>query len=245
MRVLSVSLIAFALVASTVAAEAPPKEEMGRFVMVLLRPGDPNAPQEPGAQEAHHARMQELMKAGTLLAAGQVTGSDDLFGIGILSVGTVEEAQRLFADDPLFRSGRYRVELHPWMAATGILRPGMPHEQMEEVPFGFLRRPADAPTFSDEKLKELQAGHMANINAMAATGDLVWAGPFLDDGTLRGVLIFRAGTADRVREAVAKDPAVQAGRLALDVVTWSIPKGSFPERPGTAGTAPPPGAPTR
>ncbi len=70
---------------------------------------------------------------------------------------------------------------------------------------------------------------MANIRAMAASGDLVIAGPLGDDGPLRGVFVFRTTDLARVRELVARDPAVKAGRLGAELYPWRVPEGTLPE----------------
>ena len=100
----------------------------------------------------------------------------------------------------------------------------------ERVTFGLLRRPENAPQFPPEKLKEIQKGHMANIEAMAASGDLVIAGPFGDDGTLRGVFVFRGTDEAHLREIAAPDTAIQTGRLVLDLYRWVVPAGTLPPR---------------
>jgi len=41
------------------------------------------------------------------------------------------------------------------------------------------------------EVKAIQQGHMENIQRMARIGKLVLAGPFTDDGDLRGVFVFR------------------------------------------------------
>ena len=71
----------------------------------------------------------------------------------------------------------------------------------------------------------LQAAHLAHIKSMAATGKLLGAGPFLDDGTLRGVLIFKADSIGAARDLEAGDPAVASGRLKLELETWLGPVG--------------------
>ncbi len=70
---------------------------------------------------------------------------------------------------------------------------------------------------SPEEAKQLQAGHMANIQAYATMGKLQIAGPFMDDGDWRGIFIL--DVPDRVAaEAMCNDdPAVKAGRLACEV----------------------------
>ena len=64
---------------------------------------------------------------------------------------------------------------------------------------------------------------------MADSGELVIAGPVERGGDLRGILIFRTGDADRIEELVAEDPAIQAGRLVLELHRWTVPKQCFPE----------------
>ena len=57
---------------------------------------------------------------------------------------------------------------------------------------------------------------------------LVVAGPFGDDGILRGIFIFKVGTIEEARELAATDPAVKAGRLALDIHPFVVPEGILP-----------------
>lgn len=66
----------------------------------------------------------------------------------------------------------------------------------------------------------LQAAHMANIHRMAEEGSLVLAGPFMDDGDLRGIYVFNVSTVEEARALTATDPAVKAGRLAMELHPW-------------------------
>lgn len=67
---------------------------------------------------------------------------------------------------------------------------------------------------------ELQQAHMANINRMAEEGDLVLAGPFLDSGEIRGIYLFNVETLEQARELTETDPAIQAGRLVMELHPW-------------------------
>jgi uncharacterized protein YciI len=57
---------------------------------------------------------------------------------------------------------------------------------------------------------------------------LVAAGPFGDDGQLRGIFVFRVASLDEAKALTASDPAVQAGRLAMDIHQWMVPDGVLP-----------------
>ncbi len=69
----------------------------------------------------------------------------------------------------------------------------------------------------------LQRAHLDNIRRMAEEGRLVLAGPFLDGGEVRGIYVFDAATVEEARELTATDPAVQAGRLVMELHPWYGP----------------------
>jgi uncharacterized protein YciI len=73
---------------------------------------------------------------------------------------------------------------------------------------------------------QIQKEHMENINRMAAEGKLNVAGPFLDDGEMRGIYIFDSGNEDEVRKLVEADAAVKAGRLTYEIHPWMTQKGT-------------------
>ena len=100
--------------------------------------------------------------------------------------------------------------------------------ELESYAFVLLRRPADAPDLPEDELDRIQQQHLAHLAAMAAEGKLLAAGPFSDqeDESLRG-LCFYATSVEEARELAGRDPAVQAGRLAADVMTWSTKKGTI------------------
>jgi uncharacterized protein YciI len=73
---------------------------------------------------------------------------------------------------------------------------------------------------------KIQKAHLENINRMAASGKLNVAGPFLDEGEMRGIFIFDSGNEDEVRRLVENDPAVKAGRLTYEIHPWMTEKGT-------------------
>tara|TARA_Y100001972_G_scaffold127583_1_gene184883 strand:- start:6958 stop:7437 length:480 start_codon:yes stop_codon:yes gene_type:complete len=66
----------------------------------------------------------------------------------------------------------------------------------------------------------LQRAHLDNITRMAEEGKLVLAGPFLDDGEVRGIYIFAVETIEEAKALTTTDPAIQAGRLIMDLHPW-------------------------
>lgn len=67
---------------------------------------------------------------------------------------------------------------------------------------------------------ELQAAHMTNIGRLAEEGKLVMAGPFLDDGDVRGIYIFDVETVEEAKALTETDPAIKAGSLVMELHPW-------------------------
>jgi len=89
---------------------------------------------------------------------------------------------------------------------------------------GFLRK---GPSWSGDDTMEnrkLQEAHLANILRLRNEGKLLVAGPFLDGGDLRGLYVFKVGTAEEAKALVATDPAVVSGHLIFELHPWYAAK---------------------
>jgi uncharacterized protein YciI len=70
--------------------------------------------------------------------------------------------------------------------------------------------------------------HLAHLRSMWVAGKMVIAGPLLDDGATRGLAIYKVGSIEEARALASDDPAVKAGRLAVEVHPWMVQKGILP-----------------
>ncbi len=66
----------------------------------------------------------------------------------------------------------------------------------------------------------LQRAHLDNISKMAEEGKLSLAGPFMDDGEVRGIYIFNVKTVEEAEALTNSDPAIKAGRLEMELHPW-------------------------
>ena len=49
---------------------------------------------------------------------------------------------------------------------------------------------------------------------------LVLAGPFLDEGDIRGIYIFNVDTIEEAKKLTNSDPAIKAGSLIMELHPW-------------------------
>ena len=110
------------------------------------------------------------------------------------------------------------------LAAAVSLAEDMPMP-MSNYWFGVLRRGPSWTPGRTARTDSIQAGHRANIGHMAAAGSLLSAGPFMRGGDWRGIFIFRADSVEKLRAMAAQDPAIESGRLVLDLYPWLAPAG--------------------
>jgi uncharacterized protein YciI len=117
--------------------------------------------------------------------------------------------------------------MHPWWSEDIFKKPAKPMK-LVQMYFAFLTRGEKWTPEQTPATEEIQKGHMANINRLAEMKKLIAAGPFGDDGRLRGIFVFRVGSSEEAKTLIETDPAVQAGRLAMEIHPWMVPDGILP-----------------
>ena len=168
-------------------------------------------------QKLHIASLEKLHSDGKLLMAGPLGDAGRLRGIVVLNVPSLDDVKACFKDDPYVKMGRMEMEAYKWITTRGdIKEPHLP-VSMEEYRVGLIKKGSSWSSESTADSQKLQDGHMANIRKMAASGALALAGPLADAGELRGIFIFRTKDEREIKSMVAEDPAVQAGRLQVEL----------------------------
>lgn len=110
---------------------------------------------------------------------------------------------------------------------------------LEAFELVLLRRPEDATPYPDDVLERIQREHLAYYAGLRESGQVVTNGPVIDqpDPSLRGLAFYRTGSLDRSRALAEADPAVRAGRLTVEIMTWWFPPGTMAQ-PGRAVSVP-------
>jgi uncharacterized protein YciI len=100
-----------------------------------------------------------------------------------------------------------------------------PKYEMDRYVVVILRKGPKWTAGKTPESQKLQQQHLAHIQAMAKTGNLIVAGPFTaNNEDARGIFIFKT-TPEEAREMAEGDPAVKAGQLKIDVYPWMAARG--------------------
>lgn len=97
---------------------------MKKYVMAFLKRG-PNqsvdSVQRSELQRAHLDNINRLANEGKLVLAGPFFGNDDLRGIYIFNVQSIEEARLLTNTDPSIKAGVLTMELREWYGSAALM----------------------------------------------------------------------------------------------------------------------------
>lgn len=205
---------------------------MFQFQVALMKRG-PKWSAEPGRERAemrrrHIAHLRSMLEANKLMIAGAIGEDNELVEVHIFRAKSAEEATAWLNEDPAVAAGYLVPELHPWWSEDVMKKPTTPPAQFTTAYLAFLTRGDKWTAERTPATEALQKGHMDNIQRLADMKKLVVAGPFGDNGKLRGLFVFKVNSIDEARSLAATDPAVQAGRLALQIHPWTVPEGILP-----------------
>ena len=232
MKLLVISLLLVLNLTALLAQEKPaPAFKMVEFHMALLKRGPKwsaeNTPQRKEVIAQHLAYFTSLVDTGKAVIGGPLTDESEIRGLYVLRAKSASEAREWADADPAVKAGYFSVEMHPWWSEEVMKKAASPMK-MTTAYIGFLSRGAKWTPEKTPKTEELQKAHIANINRLAETKKLVVAGPFGDNGQLRGIFVFKVGSLEEAKELAATDPSVQAGRLSIDMHPWLVPEGILP-----------------
>jgi uncharacterized protein YciI len=232
-RIAVILLLCLVLFASTSFAQQKEENKLVQFHMAILKKGPKwdgkFEPQQSPVLKEHVAYFLSLLFSGKAVAGGPFADSTDLAGIYILRAQSAEEARTWVDADPAVRGGLFTAEMHPWWSEDIFKKANTPLS-LDMMYLGFLKRGPNRKEGDGEspEIQELQKAHIANINRLGEMKKLVMAGPFGDDGDLRGIFVFRVGSKKEAEELTATDPMIKIDRLRLELHSWRVPAGVIP-----------------
>ncbi|MEZ5055458.1 MAG: YciI family protein [Saprospiraceae bacterium] len=106
---------------------------MKKYVMAFLKRGpnrDRDSAEAAALQRAHMENINRMAEEGTLIVAGPFFGNDDLRGIYIFDVRSIEEAEALTNTDPAIKAGSLEMELKEWYGPAALMAIADLHEKL-------------------------------------------------------------------------------------------------------------------
>ncbi|MBT8196289.1 MAG: hypothetical protein KJO64_07665 [Bacteroidia bacterium] len=111
---------------------------MKKYVIAFLKRG-PNRSQDSVTraelQKGHMENIGRLADERILVLAGPFFGDDDLRGIYIFDVQTIEEAEALTNTDPAIQQGSLIMELKPWYGSAALMQVNDIHSKLAKIKF--------------------------------------------------------------------------------------------------------------
>ena len=98
------------------------KYGMKQYIFVFLKRGKTKFEEKERATllKGHMETIGRLAKEGKLVLAGPFSDNQDVRGIYIIDVKTVEEAQKLVESDPSIKAGLFEIEMRPWYGSAAL-----------------------------------------------------------------------------------------------------------------------------
>ena len=108
---------------------------MKQYVMAFLKSGSvkiTDTEKRAELQRAHLKNIMRLAEEGFLIVAGPFLDDQEIRGIFIFNVESVEEARALAETDPAVKAGTLVLELHPWYGSAALLEIPEIHTKLEK-----------------------------------------------------------------------------------------------------------------
>jgi uncharacterized protein YciI len=108
---------------------------MKKYVMAFLSTG-PNKIEDSTARQqlqmAHLKNIVRLAGEGKLVLAGPFMDDQNIRGIFIFNVESVEEARKLTETDPAIKAGTLQMDLRPWYGSAALVEVMRIHKTIEK-----------------------------------------------------------------------------------------------------------------
>ena len=106
---------------------------MKKYVLAFLKRGpnqDLDSLRKMELQAAHMANITRMAEEGKLVLAGPFFGNDDLRGIYIFDVQSLQEAEELTNSDPAVQAGSLVMELKEWYGSAALVGVNETHNKL-------------------------------------------------------------------------------------------------------------------
>jgi len=107
---------------------------MKTYIMVFLKEGLTKLKDSVARAELQNAHLKNIMRLaaeGKLIIAGPFLDDQEIKGIFIFNVSTIDEAQKLSETDPAIKAGTLIMELHLWYSSAALVETVEIHKKIQ------------------------------------------------------------------------------------------------------------------
>lgn len=110
---------------------------MKHYVLAILKPGKAkvDSAESSRLQLAHLKNIQRLAEEKKLVVAGPFLDRQNMNGLFVFNVATLEEARALADSDPAVKAGIFELELHPWYCSAALVEVPELHKKLQKKSF--------------------------------------------------------------------------------------------------------------
>ncbi|HLY68631.1 MAG TPA: YciI family protein [Puia sp.] len=108
---------------------------MKKYIFAFLKAGKVKVEDTAMAakiQSAHLKNILRLATEGKLILAGPFLDNQNIRGIFIFNVESIEEAKKLTETDPAIKAGVLEMELRPWYGPAALIETVRIHKSLEK-----------------------------------------------------------------------------------------------------------------
>jgi uncharacterized protein YciI len=108
---------------------------MKQYVFAILREGKAKRPEAKELEKLQAGHLKNIMRLGDegkLVLAGPFLDEQEMRGLFIFNVKTVEEAKKLVESDPMVAGGYLEVEFHPWYGSAALMDVVPAHKKLQK-----------------------------------------------------------------------------------------------------------------
>ncbi len=205
-----------------------PAFQLETFYMAIMTKTDNFKANVANSQaKSQQQYWQSVAAKGDLILGGPSAANDSLAAAFVFRAADKTAAEKVANADPFVQQKLWTAFILPWGTQKDYLKPLTTYDPSGNYYLGFLKRGDKWSPEETPERAQIQEAHLKNIGRLHEMGKLVAAGPFMEDNDYRGIFVFKTATAAEANELTNTDPAVQAGRLRIELHAWKLPKEAF------------------
>jgi len=209
-----------------------------RYYVGVVNNGPQWTEQVDEVTKQNRAYLADLVTAGKLVGAGQVTDSKEVRWVLFFKGESVDEAKTIIDEAPAVKAGRFVGAVRPAWGTKGMgsKLQGEGKAKAKAMASGatmthyavVFKKGSKWSAEESESTRNMLQKQIANIVKMHQSGTLKFYAAFDDQGEVRGFGVLQASSMEAAKKLMKSDPAVKAKYFTPEFYTFEVAEGVLP-----------------